>query len=70
MVRNTAELLSFALLIGFLYLCWPPLALLGAAVLLFLWANFTKPTGGRIGAAVGAAVAAARRTYAASKAAP
>lgn len=61
-----AELVGFGLVIAFLWFVWPPLPLLGAGVLLVVWAN-TRQGNGRIGAALGAAVAAARRAYAAAK---
>lgn len=61
-----AELAGFGLMIGFLWFVWPPLTLLGAGVLLVVWAN-TRQGNGRVGAALGAATAAARRAYAAAK---
>jgi hypothetical protein len=68
-VDKLAELAGFGLVIGFLWFVWPPLVLLGAGVLLVVWAN-TRRSDGRIGAALGVALAAARRAYAAAKAVP
>ena len=42
-MRNLAELAGFALIVGFLYLLWWPLTLLGGGVLLVVWANLTQP---------------------------
>jgi hypothetical protein len=39
MVSNLAELLGYALIVAFLYILWPPLALLSGGLLLVLWAN-------------------------------
>jgi hypothetical protein len=63
MVSNIAELFGYALIVAFLYILWPPAALLGAGVLLVLWAN-VRTSNGRTAAAVGAAFSAARATYA------
>lgn len=60
---NTAELAGFGLILGFLWFVWPPLVLLGAGILLVLWANTRRTSGGRLGAAAGAAWAAARSAY-------
>lgn len=62
MLNNVAEALGFGLILGFLWFVWPPLVLLGAGLLLVAWAN-TRTSSGRLGAAVGAAAAAARRAY-------
>jgi hypothetical protein len=68
-VSNVLEALGFGLVLGFLWFVWPPLVLLGAGLLLIAHAN-TRGTGrGRLGAAIGAAVAAARRAYTAAAAA-
>ena len=64
-----AELVGFGLVIAFLWFVWPPLPLLGAGILLVVWAN-TRRGNGRVGAALGAAVSAARRAYAAAKTVP
>ena len=61
-----AELAGFGLVVAFLWFVWPPLVLLGTGILLVTWAN-TRQGNGRVGAALGAAVAAARRTYAATR---
>ena len=63
---DLVELAGFGCVLAFLWFCWPPLVLLGAGVLLIAYAN-TRLSGGRIGAAVAAAVAAARRAYTADK---
>lgn len=72
MLNNLCEAVGYALLIGFLYLVWPPLALLGAGLLLVVLANVraARDTGrtGRTSAAIAAAVAAARRAYTAHSA--
>lgn len=39
MVSNLLELVGYALILAFLWFVWPPLVLLGAGVLLVLWAN-------------------------------
>lgn len=68
MVNNLAEAVGYALIVAFLYFVWPPLALLGAGVLLVVWANVraarSAGRSGRTTAAISAAVAAARRAYA------
>lgn len=61
-----AELAGFALVLGFLWFVWPPLVLLGAGLLLVAYAN-TRTRSGRLGIAAGAAWAAARQAYAASR---
>jgi hypothetical protein len=66
-VDKLAELIGFGLVIGFLWFVWPPLVLLGAGLLLVTWANTRSKSGGRFGLALGAAVAAARRAYSASR---
>jgi hypothetical protein len=67
MLNSAAEMAGYGLVIGFLWFVWPPLVLLGAGALLVLWAN-TRPTGGgRLGSALGAAIAAARLAYARSR---
>ncbi len=66
-MNNAVEAVGYALIVAFLYLLWAPLALLGAGLLLVVWANVraAKPAGtrGRTAAAIGAAVGAARRAY-------
>ena len=49
-------------MLAFLWFVWPPLPLLGAGVLLVLWAN-TRQRSGSLSAALAAAVASARRAY-------
>lgn len=39
MVNSLVEMLGFALILLFLYLMWWPSAILGAGILLVLWAN-------------------------------
>lgn len=74
MTNNLAEAVGYALIVAFLYAVWPPLALLGAGVLLVVWANVraSRSAGrsGRTTAAITAAVSAARRAYAQSEAPP
>ena len=53
MLNDAAELVGYGLVLGFLWFVWPPLVLLGA---------------GRFGTAVGAALAAGRAAYQATKA--
>jgi hypothetical protein len=65
-VDNLAELAGFGMGLAFLWFCWPPLVLLGGCVLLVVWAN-TRTHHGRLGTALGAAVTAARKAYAASR---
>lgn len=62
MTNNIVEAVGFVLVLAFLWFVWPPLVLLGAGLLLVLWAN-TRTTTGRLGAVLGAATAAARRAY-------
>lgn len=62
MVNNILEGIGYALVIAFLYLVWTPLALLGAGVLLVIYAN-VRPEGGKASAAIGAALSAARRAW-------
>lgn len=62
MTTNLAELVGFGLILGFLWFIWPPLVLLGAGLLLVAWAN-TRRSSGRVGAAFGAAVRAAKHVY-------
>lgn len=62
-----AELAGFGLILGFLWFVWPPLVLLGAGILLVAYANTRSSRPGRFGLAAGAAWAAARRAYAASR---
>lgn len=66
-MNNLVEAVGYGLILAFLFLLWAPLALLGAGLLLVVWANTraVRPAGarGRTAAAVGAAVAAARRAY-------
>lgn len=62
MGSKSAEVAGFGLILGFLWFVWPPLVLLGAGLLLVTFAN-TRGSG-RLGLAVGAALAAARRAYA------
>lgn len=61
------ETAGFGLILGFLWFVWPPLVLLGAGVLLVAYANTRSSSPGRLGLAAGAAWAAARRAYAASR---
>jgi hypothetical protein len=68
-VSNFVEAAGFALVLSFLWFVWPPLVLLGAGILLVVWAN-TRQSNGRLSSAIGAAVSAARRAYAASKEPP
>lgn len=63
MVTTLVEMAGFALILWFLYILWPPAAILGAGVLLILWAN-VRTGKGRAGAAIGAAVHAAKLAYA------
>ena len=63
MVTNIVEAVGFALILWFLYIVWPPAAILGAGILLILWAN-SRTSRGRTAAAIGAAVHAARNAYA------
>lgn len=60
------EVAGFGLMLGFLWFVWPPLVLLGAGLLLVAYAN-TRTRSGRLGIAAGAAWAAARRAYQASR---
>lgn len=60
-MNDTVEALGFALALAFLWFIWAPLVLLGAGILLIVWAN-TRARSGSLGAAVRAAV----RAYAAS----
>lgn len=66
-MTNLVELAGYGLVLAFLWFLWPPLVLLGAGVLLIVWAN-TRRSDGRTGAALGAAWAAARNTYRAHRA--
>ena len=66
MLNNVIETAGFALAIAFLWFVWPPLVLLGAGLLLVAHAN-TRQSTGRLSAVLGAAAAAARRAYAASR---
>jgi fatty acid desaturase len=68
-VNNLVESLGFALVLAFLWFVWPPLVLLGAGVLLVVWAN-TRSHNGRVGTALGAAITAAKRAYAAGQEQP
>ena len=63
MVSNVVEFIGYALIVAFLYILWPPLALLGAGILLVLWAN-VRTSKGRTAAAIGAAINAAKHAYA------
>lgn len=62
-MANVIEALGFGLILAFLYAVWSPLALLGAGVLLVLYANTRSGSGGRMGAAFGAATASFRDAY-------
>jgi hypothetical protein len=66
-VNNLAETAGYLMIVAFLYFMWPPLALLGAGLLLVAWANVrasrATARSGRTSAAIGAAFAAARRVY-------
>jgi hypothetical protein len=66
-VDKLTEVAGFGLILGFLWFVWPPLVLLGAGLLLVAYANTRSKSGGRLGAAIGAAVVAARRAYAVSR---
>jgi hypothetical protein len=63
MVTNLVEIAGFALILWFLYILWPPAAILGGGVLLILWAN-VRTGKGRVAGAIGAALHAARTSYA------
>lgn len=67
-MNNLAETAGYLLIVAFLFAVWPPLALLGAGLLLVAWANVrasrATARSGRTSAAFGAAIAAARRVYA------
>jgi hypothetical protein len=63
MVTNTVEAVGFGLILWFLYIVWPPAAILGGGLLLILWAN-VRSSRGRVAGAIGAAVHAARLAYA------
>lgn len=63
MVTNLVEAAGFALILWFLYILWPPAAILGAGVLLIAWAN-VRTGKGRVAGAIGAAMQAARVAYA------
>lgn len=62
MVSNLIEFVGYALIVAFLWFIWPPLALLGAGILLVMWAN-TRTSKGRTAAALTAAVTAGRAAY-------
>lgn len=62
MVNGAVEALGYGLLLAFLWFLWPPLVLLGAGVLLVLWANVSR-SDGRSARALGAAWSAARAAY-------
>lgn len=66
MISNALEFIGYALIIAFLYLVWAPLALLGAGVLLVIYAN-VRSNDGKAAAAFGAALSAARRAWADEK---
>jgi hypothetical protein len=66
-VDSVIEALGFGLVLSFLWFVWPPLVLLGAGLLLIAHAN-TRAGRGRLGTAIGAAYAAARRAYTAAAA--
>lgn len=66
-MNDFIEAVGFALVVGFLWFVWPPLVLLGAGLLLVLWAN-TRSRDGRVAASLAAAIGAARRAYAAAAA--
>lgn len=61
---NKVEGLGYLLVLGFLGFVWAPLPLLGAGVLLVVWANTRAQQDGRftraVATALGAAAAAAR----------
>lgn len=67
LLNNLTEAVGYALLVAFLYFVWPPLALLGAGVLLVVMANVraARANGhsGRTLAALTAAWTAARAAY-------
>jgi len=64
-VVNLAELAGYGLVVGFLWFVWPPLVLLGAGLLLIIWANTRRPSAsrGRTAGAIAAAAAAARTAW-------
>lgn len=64
--NNLLEAAGYALIVAFLWFVWPPLALLGAGVLLVVVANVraNRPaSAGRVMARLAAAAAAARDAY-------
>lgn len=63
MLRNVVEAVGLLMVVGFLYLCWPPLALLGGGAVCVTWANMTKPNQGQLVRAVGAALGAAKKAW-------
>lgn len=64
--NNLAEAAGYALIVAFLWFVWPPLVLLGAGVLLVVWANVraARPASTRAKAVAAAAVKAARAAWA------
>ncbi|AIJ26369.1 hypothetical protein [Amycolatopsis methanolica] len=69
MLSNLVEAVGYALVVAFLYLLWPPLALLGAGLLLVVWANLRpQRKGSPLAGAIGAALGAARSAWRAEKA--
>jgi hypothetical protein len=69
MVNNALEALGYALIVSFLWFVWPPLVLIGAGLLLVMWAN-ARDQQGKTGARIGAMVSAARQAYRAQREAP
>jgi hypothetical protein len=67
LLNNLTEAVGYALLVAFLWFVWPPLALLGAGILLVVLANVraARANGapGRTRAAITAALTAARAVY-------
>ncbi|SDK30593.1 hypothetical protein SAMN04488074_105115 [Lentzea albidocapillata subsp. violacea] len=71
MLTNFVEAVGYGLAVAFLWFVWAPLVLLGAAVLLVLWANTREPGKDmRLAAAVGASVSAAWRAFRAAAKTP
>lgn len=66
-MSNFIEAAGYALIVAFLYAVWPPLALLGAGLLLVAYANVRAARAqgrtGRTTAALSAAFAAARHAW-------
>jgi hypothetical protein len=65
-VNNAAEKLGFALVVAFLWFVWPPLCLLGAGLLLIVWANVRAARASAGPPRVVTALAAAWRSFTAA----